>query len=114
MANVIQNVVGEICVIIHITLQQVRIFPRIYSEIDTAQGFAKRGADFEQGRCSMFPRVEHGDADGLKMAHIPGHHRHLMDQGRGGYERVSVGTGIRDMERRAALGHSGIHRQNAI
>jgi hypothetical protein len=62
----------------------------------------------------MFPRVEHGDEDGLKMAHIPGHHRHVMDQGRGGDERVSVGMGIRDMERRAALGHSGIHRQNAI
>ena len=62
----------------------------------------------------MFPRVEHGDADGLKMAHIPGHHRHVMNQGRGGDERISVGTGIRDMERRAAPGHSGIHRQNAI
>jgi hypothetical protein len=38
----------------------------------------------------MFPWVEHGDADGLKRAHIPGHHRHVMDQGRGGDERVSV------------------------
>ena len=62
----------------------------------------------------MFPRVDQGDADGLKMAHIPSHHRHVMDQGGGGDESVSIGAWIGDVERGAALGYSRIHRQNAI
>ena len=62
---------------------------------------------------SRLPRVDSRDAHGLEMIHVSRDDRHRMDERRGGDEGIAIRARIRNVERRAALGHGGINREDA-
>jgi len=59
------------------------------------------------------PRIDYGYPGGLKMAHVPAHDRHAMNERSSCDESITIGPRIWHMECRASLGNNGINRQNA-
>jgi len=62
---------------------------------------------------SSLPRIDYAYSGGLKMAHVPAHNRHAMNERRRCDESITIGPGIWYMECRASLGDNSINRQNA-
>src|SRR6266853_4120173 len=59
------------------------------------------------------PRIDYAYAHGVKVAEIPCHDGHAMDQSSRGDECITIGARIRNVQGPATLCDSRIYRQNA-
>ncbi len=65
------------------------------------------------GSSSLLPRVYYCYAYRLKVAHISGYNRHVVDERRGRNESIAIGSRVWNVEGCATLGYNSINRKYA-